>query len=233
MRKLRSRRYATFVLFATAAVHGVTSGTDTSEVWAKLIYILSFVAVLALLWYRLQHLVPAAGTLRLTRAVAAVAAVGAAAAMVFATGLLTAHRNAGASSDRFAFMGSFDTQLNATYRQSTRRVGSSSIAPGPDNCPTTRNPWQENNDARVAWPWIKDGVSAEGATTGGDACDPDDENDGCPDVNENGTDPLKGGQRDSLSPWDFFYVPTPAITSAQAGARNKAVPLADVLAIIS
>ena len=37
-----------------------------------------------------------------------------------------------------------------------------------------------------------------------------------------------------MSPWDFFDVPTPALTPANtSGVRNKAVSIADVIAIVS
>jgi hypothetical protein len=34
--------------------------------------------------------------------------------------------------------------------------------------------------------------------------DPDDDNDGCTDLQELGSDPVSGGQRDSLNFWDFY-----------------------------
>ncbi len=36
------------------------------------------------------------------------------------------------------------------------------------------------------------------------SADPDDDNDGCPDVNENGFDEKLGGRRDPHNPWDYF-----------------------------
>ena len=45
-----------------------------------------------------------------------------------------------------------------------------------DNCPNTPNPGQANNDAAVAFPWIKDGNGTEGATLGGDVCDANNDN---------------------------------------------------------
>ncbi len=41
----------------------------------------------------------------------------------------------------------------------------------------------------------------------------DTDNDGCPDAKELGSDWKKGGQRDPHNRWDFYDVPTPAITS--------------------
>jgi hypothetical protein len=42
-----------------------------------------------------------------------------------------------------------------------------------------------------------------------------------------------GGYRDALNAWDFFDVPTPALTpSNMTGVRNKAVSIGDVIAIL-
>ncbi len=100
-----------------------------------------------------------------------------------------------------------------------------------DNCPVAANPLQENNDAAVAYLWIIDGNGAEGATLGGDACDANDDNDGCTDVREAGLVPTAGGMRDRLVPWDFADVPAPALLPATPGStRNRLITLADVLA---
>ncbi len=61
----------------------------------------------------------------------------------------------------------------------------------------------------------------------------DSDADACLDVRELGPDPLKGGQRDPLSQWDFFDVPVPPITLANAaGVRTHTVTLADAIAIL-
>lgn len=102
-----------------------------------------------------------------------------------------------------------------------------------DNCPDAANPLQENNDAAPSFPWIKDGFAPEGTgvSMGGDACDVDDDNDGCIDSKEMGLTATLGGMRDLLAPWDFFDVPQPALLpSSTAGARNKIIALSDVLA---
>ena len=102
-----------------------------------------------------------------------------------------------------------------------------------DNCPFDSNAPQTNTDAAPAFPWIKDGVGPDGATLGGDACDADDDNDRCPDVNELSANPLLGGDRDPLNPWDFFDTPEPVLTSsATMGTRSHTVSLADVIGVL-
>ena len=107
------------------------------------------------------------------------------------------------------------------------------IAGAQDNCPFDSNASQTNTDAAAAFPWIKDGVGPDGATLGGDACDPDDDNDRCADVNELGANPLLGGDRDPLNPWDFFDVPVPVLrTGDTSGVRSRTVTLSDVIAVL-
>jgi DMSO/TMAO reductase YedYZ heme-binding membrane subunit len=48
-RTWRSLHYLTFGLFAGVMLHGITAGTDTTQAWAKLIYVFSGLAVLALI----------------------------------------------------------------------------------------------------------------------------------------------------------------------------------------
>lgn len=73
-----------------------------------------------------------------------------------------------------------------------------------------------------------DGMTSEFSQCfGGTGVDTD--GDGCTDAEESGVNPNFGGDRDFMSPWDFFDVPTPALTSGNPnGARNKAVALTDV-----
>ncbi len=62
----------------------------------------------------------------------------------------------------------------------------------------------------------------------------DADSDGCPDYRETGGDYRTGGQRDPNSPWDFFDVPTPSLSATNsAGGRNRAVSIADVIAILT
>jgi hypothetical protein len=61
----------------------------------------------------------------------------------------------------------------------------------------------------------------------------DSDGDGCSNSEETGPDPNLGGARDPGSPWDFFDVPTPALTMGNpSGMRNKAVSLTDVGAVL-
>ena len=62
----------------------------------------------------------------------------------------------------------------------------------------------------------------------------DTDGDGCTDVQELGTDPAKGGQRDPNNPWDFYDVPVPAIgvDGRTDGVKNKIIDMSDVLAVL-
>ena len=79
-----------------------------------------------------------------------------------------------------------------------------------------------------------DGLTLDDETIlGTDPCDADSDEDGCSDGEEVGSDPKVGGDRDPLSPWDFFDVPSPALR--QGGpirAKDGVVSLNDVSAIL-
>jgi hypothetical protein len=104
-----------------------------------------------------------------------------------------------------------------------------------DNCQFIPNSTQANNDV-LGGPfggspaWIADGSTSEGDSTGGDPCDPNDDNNGCDDSDEAGLTPA----RDPLNPWDFadMWVPALPATSPAAGNRNGAITLADASAAI-
>ena len=101
-----------------------------------------------------------------------------------------------------------------------------------DNCPAVPNPGQQNNDGpTTAFRWIKDGTGPEGSTTGGDACDPNDDNIGCTDTRE----PTLLPARDPLNPWDFsdMWVPALPASGTPTGGRNGAVNLIDVQAALA
>jgi hypothetical protein len=70
----------------------------------------------------------------------------------------------------------------------------------------------------------------------------DTDGDGCTDADEMGVDPAQGGDRDPLSPWDFFDVPSPAGPATGAdgrlilmpsSARDGAITLGDVGVVLS
>ncbi len=82
-----------------------------------------------------------------------------------------------------------------------------------------------------AFPWIRDGVAPEGLTSGGDACDTNDDNNGCSDAVELGPSHVTGGQRDPMNPWDFADMWVPALPAA--GSRNGAVNIGDAVAVTS
>jgi hypothetical protein len=91
-----------------------------------------------------------------------------------------------------------------------------------DNCPFDANQLQANTDLanQIAGTF-------PGGDALGDACDSDDDADGCTDVEELGSDVLLGGMRNPALPWDFADVPVPGLPSPSA-ARDGIVALGDV-----
>jgi hypothetical protein len=81
-----------------------------------------------------------------------------------------------------------------------------------DNCPTVVNAGQTNTDGDKS----------------GDACDADDDNDGCSDGRENGSIPTLGGLRNPLNFWDFFDTPTGPML-----LRDRAVTVGDIAAVVA
>jgi len=86
-RAWRTLHYLTFALFAGATLHGLAAGTDTSQAWAKIIYIVSGTATIALIMYRIQYRVPEDSPSRTMRLASAISTIVAAIAMAFGTGL--------------------------------------------------------------------------------------------------------------------------------------------------
>jgi hypothetical protein len=63
---------------------------------------------------------------------------------------------------------------------------------------------------------------------------PDADADGCSDAKEVGPNHLLGGERDPANSWDFFDVPTPALTPAHmTGTRNHAITIQDTISVLS
>jgi hypothetical protein len=92
-----------------------------------------------------------------------------------------------------------------------------------------------DNDADCGWfggkpAWIADGTSPEGASTGTDGVDPNDDNNGCSDTLEGGGNHVLGGQRDPLDPWDFGDMWVPSLPAS--GSRSGAIAINDVLAVL-
>jgi hypothetical protein len=74
-RAWRTLHYLTFGLFAAAALHGITAGSDTTQRWAQLIYLCTGGAVLALVAYRLQYRLPNSEVVRQLRLLSGIATV--------------------------------------------------------------------------------------------------------------------------------------------------------------
>jgi len=72
-----------------------------------------------------------------------------------------------------------------------------------------------------------------GSVTVGDYGNGDSDGDGCADIEEVGDDPFLGGDRNPSDPWDFYDVTVPAMPDPTPnGARDKAVAMDDVLAVL-
>ena len=149
-RAWRALHFLTFALYAGATLHGITAGSDTTQSWARLIYLLTGGAVVALILYRVQYRMPDSEAVRTVRLVSAAATVLTALVLVFGTGLL---RNAAstvrsgdaaaaqpaqqqpaqaaaqpaqaaaAGQDGHPFLASFDTDFTGTYTQSQDASG--------------------------------------------------------------------------------------------------------------
>ncbi len=71
-------------------------------------------------------------------------------------------------------------------------------------------------------------------TLGTDPCGRDSDGDGCDDGRELGGDHRDGGQRDPLSPWDFFDVPLPALSPLNpSGSRSGFISIGDVIGVVA
>lgn len=63
----RAIHFITFATYAGVTLHGITAGTDTTQPWARLLYVGTGLTVLALLAYRLQYRLPQNETWRRIR----------------------------------------------------------------------------------------------------------------------------------------------------------------------
>ena len=102
---------------------------------------------------------------------------------------------------------------------------SDGVANSSDNCPTTVNPAQNDNDDGDGpfggWQaWVVDGTGAEGAALGGDDCDANDDNNGCSDARE----PAMAPARNPANPWDFADMWVPALPAAAPVSGNETEP---------
>jgi sulfoxide reductase heme-binding subunit YedZ len=152
-RAWRTLHYLTFALFAGATLHGLSAGTDTSQAWAKLIYIVSGAGTVALIMYRVQYHMPENSTVRTLRLASAIGTVVVAMAIAFSTGLFTAgtapspvvadaasvrqgqpqlvQAPAGApvptgptaTPDPYPFLASFDNDFSGAYQQTSDATG--------------------------------------------------------------------------------------------------------------
>jgi len=87
-RAWRVIHFVTFAMYGGVTLHGITAGTDTVQTWAKVIYLSTGLAVLALLAYRIQHRLPKTNAGRWMRAAAGMSTVLVTALIVFGAGLL-------------------------------------------------------------------------------------------------------------------------------------------------
>jgi uncharacterized membrane protein len=133
-RTWRAIHYLTFLAFVAAALHGITSGTDTGELWATAVYVSTIAATLALVLYRVYR-VPATDDTRSMRLTAGASAVAVAALVVFPTGLVglpglpgddgsTVATQARATPAPYAFLPRFYDSLRGVYSREQDAAGS-------------------------------------------------------------------------------------------------------------
>jgi hypothetical protein len=136
-RAWRVLHFLTFALYAGATLHGITAGTDTTQVWARMIYLFTGASVVALIMYRVQYRIPDSETVRTLRLVGGAATIVAAALLVFGTGLLRSATNSvtgdqvaaaqpdsSQGTDGHPFLDTFASDFAGTYTQSNDGVSS-------------------------------------------------------------------------------------------------------------
>jgi len=130
-RAWRTLHFVTFALFGGATLHGIMSGTDTNEPWAKGVYIVCGAVVMLLVFYRVQYRVPDESRVRTMRLAGGTGTAVAALVLLLGTGLFTASRpttlaaigdvaeggGTAAGDQPFPFLDSFDDDFSGTYAQ--------------------------------------------------------------------------------------------------------------------
>jgi hypothetical protein len=133
-RAWRALHYMTFALFASVTLHGITAGSDTTQLWAKAIYLACGMGVVLLTFYRVQYQVPDSSTVRTLRLAAAVATGVTALVLALATGLFTTSNPsttavadvaaslppgaaAPATPQPYPFLANFDNDFSGTFQQ--------------------------------------------------------------------------------------------------------------------
>ena len=133
-RAWRAIHYVTFFLYAGATLHGITAGSDTSQAWARGIYLVTGGVVLALLAYRLLYRVPFARPAQTVRIAAGGFAIVTAIVLVFGTGLFSSSKTSGGATTassgatsggaQLTFLPTFDTDMTGTYTQDASQTSS-------------------------------------------------------------------------------------------------------------
>jgi sulfoxide reductase heme-binding subunit YedZ len=136
-RTWRALHFLTFAMYAGATLHGIAAGTDTTQAWARMIYLLTGASVVALIMYRVQYRIPDNETVRTLRLAGGAATIVTAALLVFGTGLLrsatrsiagdqlaAAQSNTSQPADGHPFLDSFASDFSGTYTQSNDGINS-------------------------------------------------------------------------------------------------------------
>ena len=144
-RAWRAIHFVTFAVFAAVTLHGITAGTDTTEAWAKAIYVVTGAATAALIIYRVQYRIPDTSTMRAVRLGAGITTVIVVAALLFGTGMLSGNRNSATTTnaravtdavpatgggDAYPFLASFDNDFSGRYTQTRNGTSSRLVIDG-------------------------------------------------------------------------------------------------------
>ncbi|MHB8377375.1 MAG: ferric reductase-like transmembrane domain-containing protein [Dehalococcoidia bacterium] len=125
-RAWRTLHFLTFAMYAAVTLHGITAGTDTTQPWARAIYVVTGAIVLGLLAYRLQYHIPASATMQRIRLASGGLAIVTAIGLTFGTGLLSAKKAlpqsaaaaaTSAATQPYPFLPTFQESISGTYTQ--------------------------------------------------------------------------------------------------------------------